>query len=50
MKWDEQSFHIFDNYKEYKNRYNERNEFLMICKKFYSEEDFKQCSDVSVNA
>lgn len=47
MKLDEHSFHIFDNYKEYKNKYNEWAKFLMMCKKFYSEEDFSHCLNVS---
>lgn len=46
MEWDEHSFHIFDNYKEYKNKYNEWEKFLMICKKFYSGEDFSHCLNV----
>lgn len=50
MKYSRPSFHIFDNYKEYKSKYDERNEFLMLCKKFYSEEYFGHCSDVSLNA
>lgn len=47
MEWDESGFHIFDNYKEYKNKYNEWAQFLMICKKFYSKEDFSHCLNVS---
>lgn len=47
MEWNESDFHIFDNYKEYKNKYNEWTQFLMICKKFYSEEDFSHCLNVS---
>lgn len=50
MKYSRPNFHIFNNYKEYKSKYDERNEFLMLCKKFYSEEDFGHCLDVSLNA
>ena len=47
MEWNEPGLHIFDNYKEYKNKYNEWAQFLMICKKFYSVEDFSHCLNVS---
>ena len=50
MKWNESDSHVFDNYKEYKNRYNEWAQFLMICRKFYSEKNFLHCMDVSENA
>lgn len=47
MECNESDFHIFDNYKEYRNKYNEWAQFLMICKKFYSKEDFSHCLNVS---
>lgn len=50
MKWNESDFHVFDNYKEYKNRYNEWVQFLMICRKFYSEKNLQHCMGVSENA
>lgn len=47
VECNESGFHVFDNYKEYKNKYNEWAQFLMICEKFYSEEDFSHCLNVS---